>query len=280
MEETLSSDETATEKELPWKWEASNVPRPSLYSLVSTEDEPVTAEAPSWVDNLSYNHLKDTGSPYASPEVTIIKAPPVEKKVAIFEIFANLINTDEKKNEVTIPPPWSHCSEKMEELPIASPSIQSGDKSCNYLLSNHTSAPPSHHVIIPSIPTHNGSISQNSSDHNEMQKPLKTLPGSASAPDLPKHWQPLEILSRNRIHSESLLQELDIESEANNRIHNWLNGATADNHDNEEYDGIIINPYVPDLDIDLQSDNDADVSDIDDNDDYDDRYKKYDNDDL
>jgi hypothetical protein len=93
-----------------------------LYSLVSTEDEPVTAEAPSWVDNLSYNHLKDTGSPYASPEVTIIKAPPVEKKVAIFEIFANLINTDEKKNEVTIPPPWSHCSEKMEELPIASPS--------------------------------------------------------------------------------------------------------------------------------------------------------------
>jgi hypothetical protein len=229
---------------------------------------------------LSYNHLKDTGSPYASPEVTIIKAPPVEKKVPIFEIFANLINTDEKKNEVTIPPPWSHCSEKMEELPIASPSIQSGDKSCNYLLSNHTSAPPSHHVIIPSIPTHNGSISQNSSDHNEMQKPLKTLPGSASAPDLPKHWQPLEILSRDRIHSESLLQELDIESEANNRIHNWLNGATADNHDNEEFDGIIINPYVPDLDIDLQSDNDADVSDIDDNDDYDDKYKKYDNDDL
>lgn len=37
---------------------------------------------------------------------------------------------------------------------------------------------------------------------------------------------------------------------------------------------------MPDLDIDLQSDNDADVSDIDDNDDYDDKYKKYDNDEL
>lgn len=268
QEETVSSDETATEKELPWKQEASQVPRPSLFSLVSTEDEPVTSEAPSWVDNLSYSHLKDSGSPYASPEVTIIKAPPVERKIPIFEIFPNLNHEkDEKKPEVTIPPPWSQFSENTEEMPISSPSIQSGDKSCNYLISNHTSAPPSYHVIIPSIPILNGSISQNSSDHND-HKPLKSLPGSASAPDLPKHWQPLEPLSRDRIHSESLLQELDSESEANNRIHSWLTGATADEYDNEEFDGIIINPYVPDLDID--NDNDADVSDIDDNNDNDD----------
>lgn len=263
-EETTSSDETATEKELPWKYEASNVPRPSLLSLVSTEDEPVTAEAPSWVDNLSYSHLKDTGSPYASPEVTIIKAPPIEKKIPIFEIFSRL--KEEKKNEVTIPPPWSFSSEKAEELPIASPCIQGGDKTCNYLLSNHTSAPPTYHVIIPSIPAHDGSISQNSSEHGELPKPLKTLPGSASAPDLPKHWQPIEVLSRDRIYSESLLQELDNESEANSRVQSWLNGATADDFDNEEeYDGIYFGPYVPNLDIDLHSDNDADISDIEDN---------------
>lgn len=240
------------------------MPRPSLFSLVSTEDEPVTAEAPSWVDNLSYSHLKDTGSPYASPEVTVVKAPPIERKVPIFEIFQNLkTESDERKVEVTIPPPWSSCSEKTEELPIASPSIQTGDKSCNYLISNHTSAPPSYHVIIPAIPIHNGSLSQNSSDHTDTPKPLKSLPGSASAPDLPKHWQPIEPLTRERIHSESLLQELDIETEANHRVQSWLNGATADDFDNDDYDGIIINPYVPDLD-DQFSDNDADVSDNDD----------------
>lgn len=260
----MSSDETATEKELPWKQDAPQVPRPSLFSLVSTEDEPVTAEAPSWVDNLSYSHLKDTGSPYASPEVTVVKAPPVERKVPIFEIFENLKkDCDDKKVEVTIPPPWSSSSEKAEELPIASPSIQAGDKSSNYLISNHMCAPPSYHVIIPAIPNQNGSLSQNSSDHNDAPKPLKSLPGSASAPDLPKHWQPIEPLTRERIHSESLLQELDIETEANHRVQSWLNGATAEDFDNDEFDGIIINPYVPDLD-DQHSDNDADVSDFDD----------------
>lgn len=225
--------------------------------IVSSCEEPVMAEAPMWVNNLSYNHLLDTGSPYTSPEVTII---PTHKdtKVPVYAVFPPPPGTEDGM----IPPPWSTHSNGSpgDGAPVTSVSMcHPGDKSDNYLVSNHTSPPPSHHVIIPTI-QHHEVLHKNVSDSGELHKALRTLPGSASAPDLPKHWT--HINSKGRLHSESLLEEAKLQEQLENRVQEWLCTHTEDDG------GIVLNVFehgTPEVLSDNDADDESDDKDDDDN---------------
>ncbi|KAJ8303376.1 hypothetical protein KUTeg_019772 [Tegillarca granosa] len=213
---------TATETELPWKTRLSEDQALQISScLLITSDEPCTAEAPTWVDNLSYNHLKESLSPYASPEVTVI-AVKENIKTPVFDLFPK----QNGNNDVALPVPWSKesiDSNGKDDEPVSSLAVlnRSGDKSDQYLQSNHMLRPPSYHVIIPTPDS--GSVSQDFDD--EFHKPLRTLPGSASAPDLPKHRQLLEHFTRDQLHTESFLQELNFQEEVSNRVQDWLESS-------------------------------------------------------
>ena len=254
---------SAAEAFLPWKTYSQQEPITFTDSLCCDSNEPVPAQAPTWVNNLSYNHLKESGSPYASPEVTLI-AEKKEKHVSVFDLF----KTDaldsfikEKRQEdaqkcavnyaPVLPPPWSIHSNEDHDQPITSPSVyDSGDKN-NLLLSNHTATPPSHHIILPTVHQYtDGSVSHEHSDDNDSAKPLKSLPGSASAPDLPKHFQVIEPMAKDRMWSASVLEDLEFHEQAISRVKEWLT--------TNEDSGIVLHP-VPTPE--LLSDNDADVSD-------------------
>ncbi|XP_069112567.1 probable Na(+)/H(+) antiporter nhx-9 [Argopecten irradians] len=250
---------TATELELPWKRRQSQEPIP-LTSQLSSSEEPLTAEAPTWVNNLSYNHLLASGSPYASPEVTVIPIPK-ETKVPVYNIFPPAPSNE---NSSLMPPPWSTHSECSQEddAPVTSVNMcNTGDKSNNYLLSNHTSPPPSHHIIIPTIHHFDGSVSQEQVCEEGDKKPLRSLPGSASAPDLPKHWTHFN--NKGRLHSESVLEEARLQEQLQSRVQEWL---CANNSNN---DGIIINlmdhgtpENVSDNDADDESDDREDDNEL------------------
>ncbi|XP_060074535.1 sodium/hydrogen exchanger 3-like [Ylistrum balloti] len=245
--EPMPPTSTATELELPWKRLLSQDPIPSS-SHVSSCEEPLTAEAPTWVNNLSYNHLLASGSPYASPEVTVIPCPK-ETKVPVYSVFPPAPSAE---GGGLMPPPWSTHSEgsQEEDAPVSSVNMcRPGDKSNNYLLSNHTSPPPSHHIIIPTIHHQDGSISRGQINEEADNKPLRSLPGSASAPDLPKHWT--HINPKGRLHSESVLEEARLQEQLQSRVQEWL---CANNSNN---DGIIIN-LMDQGTPDNVSDNDAD----------------------
>lgn len=223
--EQISSSQTATEKELPWKTRLSQDQALQISSnLLITSDEPCTSEAPTWVDNLSYNHLKESLSPYASPEVTVI-AVKEDIKTPVFDLFPSQ-DGNNGVADVALPVPWSKASidsNSKDDEPVSSLAVltRSGDKSDQYLQSNHMLRPPSYHVIIPTPDS--GSVSQDFDD--EFHKPLRTLPGSASAPDLPKHRQLLEHFSRDQLQTESFLQELNFQEEVSNRVHDWLESS-------------------------------------------------------
>ncbi|OWF55240.1 Na(+)/H(+) exchanger beta-like [Mizuhopecten yessoensis] len=247
ISEPLPPTTTATELELPWKRLLSQEPIPSMSSRVSSCEEPLHAEAPSWVNNLSYNHLLASGSPYASPEVTFV---PVikETKVSIYTVFPPAPSNEGG----LMPPPWSTHSECSQEGDAPLTSINTchpGDKSNNYLLSNHMSPPPSHHIIIPTIQHLDGSVSRGQISEEGEHKPLRSLPGSASAPDLPKHWTHFN--PKGRLHSESVLEEAKLQEQLQSRVQEWLY-TTNDNND-----GIIID-LVSQGTPDNLSDNDAD----------------------
>ena len=262
---------TAAESVFPWR----NFPRdpiPFSQSLAFSDDSaPIVAEAPTWVNNLSYSHLKESGSPYASPEVTLI---PVARHnhASVFDIFKTedqiercldacveklntaLEETDSRSHNSgdTLPLPWSHHNDTLEDLPVPSIKDVFGVKN-NLLLSNHSAPPPSHHVILPTVHfSGEGSISQSHSDEGETPKPLKSLPGSASAPDLPKHFQLIEPMTKSRLHSESMLEDLDFHDQAVSRVNEWLSTTIS------EEAGIVIPIHVPTPE--LSSDNDADCS--------------------
>ncbi|KAK3085401.1 hypothetical protein FSP39_002795 [Pinctada imbricata] len=262
VDQTVEVPITAVESVLPWKTSyQDNVPL--TVSLGCDMNEPVPAQAPSWVHNLEYSHLKESGSPYASPEITLV-ATKKETHTSIFDLFKtdafeSLLNEKTQKVEEepsqcyvpVLPPPWSiHSSEDIDQ-PISSPSIcVHGDKD-SILLSNHTSTPPSHHVILPTMHFTEGSLSHEHSDDSEMAKPLKSLPGSASAPDLPKHFQ---VMTKERLYSSSMIEDLEFHHQAISRVQEWLS-----THDEDS--GIVLPMRVPTPD--LLSDNDADVSDND-----------------
>lgn len=261
---------TAAESVFPWK----NFPRdpiPFSTSLVYSDDSaPVVAEAPTWVNNLSYSHLKESGSPYASPEVTLIPETR-QHHASVFDVFkgydsvekcldacvaklnSSVDETDSKSHNCggTLPPPWNHCGDNAEDLPVPSIMDTCGVKN-NILLSNHSATPPSHHVILPTVHFSEGSITQSHSDEGETHKPLKSLPGSASAPDLPKHFQVIEPMTKSRLHSESMLEDLDFHDQAVSRVNEWLSATLSDEA------GIVIPIHIPTPE--LSSDNDADCS--------------------
>lgn len=261
---------TAAESFFPWR----NFPRdpiPFSTSLAYSDDSaPVVAEAPTWVNNLSYSHLKESGSPYASPEMTLI---PVSRHMhtSVFDVFKTdqigkcldacvaklqtaLDETDSKSHQSgdTLPPPWSHHNDSVDDLPVPSMIDNFGVKN-KLLMSNHTAPPPSHHVILPTVHfSGEGSVSQSHSDDGETPRQLKSLPGSASAPDLPKHFQLIEPMTKSRLHSESMLEDLDFHDQAVSRVNEWLSATIS------EEDGIVIPIHVPTPE--LSSDNDADCS--------------------
>lgn len=248
--------ETAAETVLPWKQQVQD-PLLAVVSVNLPNDSPQMAEAPSWVNNLSYNHLKETGSPYASPEVTIMPKTP-EVVPSLFSIFpeSQKVVKSDSNVDIPLPPPWaSHTAE--EEIPITSPpQIQTGDKSNDYLENPHNCLPPSHHVIIPAVKnTH-------SQEHAECadMKALRTLPGVASSPDLPQHWQPIQKnpALKPRLHSESMLEELAFQDEVRLRINEWLQSGTPrpDADANESRTPVIFS----DNEIDV-SDNDLELGD-------------------
>ncbi|XP_062610042.1 sodium/hydrogen exchanger 3-like [Saccostrea cucullata] len=279
---------TAAESVFPWK-KFPRDPIPFSSSLAYSDDSaPIVAEAPTWVNNLSYSHLKESGSPYASPEVTLIpehrqnhtsifdlfkRDDPIEKclDACVAKLNSALDETDSKSHASgdTIPPPWSHHGEDADNIPVPSMKETYGVKN-NLLLSNHTLPPPSHHVILPTVHFSEDSITQSHSDDGEVHKPLKSLPGSASAPDLPKHFQVIEPMTKSRLHSESMLEDLDFHDQAVSRVNEWLSATIS------EEAGIVIPIHVPTPE--LSSDNDADCSsegEGDDDDDWD-----FDRDDL
>ncbi|XP_033755741.1 uncharacterized protein LOC117338494 [Pecten maximus] len=238
---------TATELELPWKRLLSQEPIPSSSHLSACE-EPLPAEAPTWVNNLSYNHLLASGSPYASPEVTVIPITK-ETKVPVYAVFPPAPCNE---GSGLMPPPWSTHSECSQEDDAPLTSVNTchpGDKSNNYLLSNHTSPPPSHHIIIPTIHHLDGSVSRGQVCEEGDNKPLRSLPGSASAPDLPKHWTHFN--PKGRLHSESVLEEAKLQEQLQSRVQEWLCTNNSNN------DGIIIN-LIGHGTPDIVSDNDAD----------------------
>ncbi|XP_067651622.1 probable Na(+)/H(+) antiporter nhx-9 [Haliotis asinina] len=234
-------EETAVERTLPWKRISTDDIVPSLTTLIMADDEkPLMSEAPSWVSNPSYHNLLESGSPYVSPQTTLTAPPEQTHTPSVFEIFqANVCQKVEAKGEspvvaaadIKTPNPWDLGG---EEEPIASPiSIQNGDKTNNLLHSAHSVFPPPHHVIIP------GHLHR----PPQIRKSL-SLPGKASSPQSPKHWQPIEMQDGNVYRkcpseAEIIFDEVAYQQDVKSRVSEWL--QHTDDSEPEEYDGIQVN---------------------------------------
>ncbi|XP_052816084.1 probable Na(+)/H(+) antiporter nhx-9 isoform X2 [Mya arenaria] len=238
---------------LPWQEISDPSPTHHLAHSIPN-DEPVIAHVPSWVNNLSYSHITETGSPYVSPQTTVIPIPVNEHK-NLFTLFPELNgkgssdeNNDdsqkENENQVTcsdnfnFPTPWGTVS---EDNPIVSymPN-ENGTRTDNYLHSAHNEqAPDHHHVIIPTNEYLQIESSNSSCKHNSH------LTEVASAPDL-KHWRPIAKSSRSylsesdRMQSDTMLSEMAFIDSVKGRIQDWLKVATDDEDndaDEEDEDG-------------------------------------------
>ncbi|KAK6185035.1 hypothetical protein SNE40_007360 [Patella caerulea] len=210
--------ETEVEWSLPWKRQVTNDPLPSATSLdMPDDDRPLFSPLPSWACNPSYHHLKDSGSPYVSPETTITAPPPVNNQPSVFEVFQT-VNDDQKDKTDNIPPPWKENNEI--EPVTALPSNAMSDKANHNLHSFHDDKciPSSHSVIIPS-------------DTDDDLPKSSNLPGSTSNL-VPKHWQPIEMQSiprkRSMLEAEALMDEYAFQQEVSNRVQKWLESSNSD----------------------------------------------------
>nr|KAG5695544.1 hypothetical protein BaRGS_033966 [Batillaria attramentaria] len=95
-----------------------------MHHLLEDAMFPPRKAAPSWADNLAYNHLTESGSPYVSPENTINAGQKAESRRPVFDIFpptpdvaspgSDTSPAKDKEEAIhdPIPPPWaSHMSE-------------------------------------------------------------------------------------------------------------------------------------------------------------------------
>ncbi|KAL4234434.1 Sodium/hydrogen exchanger 1 [Mactra antiquata] len=245
--------ETVAEKTLPWQ--DSCDPSPTHLADNIPSNEPVIAHVPTWVNNLSYSHITETGSPYVSPQTTVI--PPVSNyHKTVYSIFPPTDdNSDNQKGVISsdyFPTPWNNSN--LEECPVVSPMVmESGARSEDLLHSTHTEqAPDHHHVIVPSL--HHIESSNSSGNHKAH------LTEVASAPDF-QHWKPLggflNESSRYNNESDTMLSEMAFVEGVKSRVQEWLKQATddeendADDDDDGEPDGLKSAEDL-ELELDLQ----------------------------
>lgn len=227
-------EETVAEKTLPWQNNADTSTTPNSIP----NNEPVIAHVPTWVNNLSYNHITETGSPYVSPQSTLnpqasdyhktvysIFPPTVEKQDANEACDQNGVNSSDY-----FPTPWGNTN--LEDCPQVSPMvIESGARSDDLLHSAHTEQAPDHHHVI--IPTHDLIDSSNSSEKHAR------LLAVASAPDF-QHWKPLSkdfVGDREKHESDTMLSEMAFAEGVKSRVQLWLKQADSDDaNDADEED--------------------------------------------
>lgn len=247
--------ETLAETILPWK-DTSTEPSPTHLCDGVPNDEPVIAHVPSWVNNLSYSHITETGSPYVSPQTTLI-ARHEDSHKPVFSLFSD---SEQKTLPVknvheSFPAPWA--DNLGTDCPQLSHMIaESGERSCDYLNHDHTTAVPDHHhVILPSdelLDEKEGSVS-----HKNLPRTLSEV---ASAPDI-QHWKPISRSqayhnSFNRLPSESVLSEMAFQEKVKNRVQQWLSSTESDlNVDDAETEDVEQNGVDEDVEsIELELD--------------------------
>ena len=248
--EEIETEQTLAETTLPWKRQSAREPISAAMSLNVVEDEPRAAEVPSWINNLLYHRLKESGSPYLSPEDTLTLVQNTVSRPSIFSVFptekqpAEVEEKEKNSTSVTtagkllppplaaevesesisLPPPWeSHNSTEYE--PLTSPHATNtniGDKVCS-VESMHRLLPPTHHIIIPLTP---GNTNESISDlESAAAIERAALRSPASAPNFPTHWQMLLPSLRDRRHSTSLTEEQAYEEDCLQRVQNWLDNV-------------------------------------------------------
>ena len=222
--------ERLAETPLPWN-DTSVEPSPTHLSDNIPNNEPVIAHVPSWVNNLSYSHITETGSPYVSPQTTLI-AKREDTHKPVFSLFAETEQKSQplKSVHANFPAPWSDTLSG--DCPQVSPMVtESGERSCDYLNSDHmTAAPEHHHVILPSSQL----LDEKEGSHKNLPHTLSEV---ASAPDI-LHWQPIKKSSAfhsnfHRLQSETVLSELAFQEKVKNRVQQWLSNADSEADGNE-----------------------------------------------
>ena len=246
--------ETLAETSLPWN-DSSHEPSPTHFSDSFPNDEPVIAHVPSWVNNLSYSHITETGSPYVSPQTTLIPKREDNHR-PVFSLFSDIEQKLQPLKNVCeqFPAPW------IEDVGGANPQVspmvtESGEKSCDFLNHDHmTPAPDHHHVIMPTnelLDEKEGSGSHKDLPH--------TLSEVASAPDI-QHWKPIKVRSHNNYHnnfhrlqSESVLSELAFQEKVKNRVQQWLIHADSDAENDADTEDVEENGIDVVTDDDVES---------------------------
>lgn len=251
-------EETEAERVLPWK-RTTQVPpvRSSMSLSMPDDDHPLMSQAPSWADNLAYNHLTESGSPYVSPENTIGARAPASSHRPIFDIFpptTPALGTGNSSPDKAgpepdpIPPPWSYqgslpapwASESSEEPPLTSPEAHDvgvgggGEKASSYLQSSsHNYYPPSHHNCIQGVAGDERDAEVSPSGGSVRLRPSRS----------PKHFQPfqpLEMCSRHGIQEEIIADEADYQERLTTRVQSWLDTSSPteceEAQDSEELD--------------------------------------------
>lgn len=237
-----SADDIVNNHNLPWQDNLD--PSPTHLADSIPNNEPVIAHVPSWVNNLSYSHITETGSPYVSPQTTVIP-PKSDYHKTVYSLFSQ--NNDEDENDTNvqngvnsseyIPPPWGESIS--DDCPQVSPmAMESAIRSEELLQSSHMEqAPDHHHVIVPS--NHHLYIdSSTSSKHGGAH-----LTEVASAPDF-QHWKPISkgmfIDDTMRLQSDTMLTEMAFQEGVKSRVQEWLKQANDDEEndaDEEDEDG-------------------------------------------
>lgn len=258
-EEEIETEQTLAETTLPWKRQSAREPISAAISLNVVEDEPRAAEVPSWLNNLLYQRLRESGSPYMSPEDTLTLVQNMSRP-SIFSVFPNEKSAPEAKEKernpliktgkclppppppiaaevesesISLPPPWeSHNSAEYE--PLTSPHATNtniGDKVCSTESMHRLLPPTHHHIIIPLTP---GNTNESLSDLESAAAIERgALRSPASAPNFPTHWQMLLPTLRDRRHSTSLTEEQAYEEACLQRVQNWLDNVDPG------FDGVV-----------------------------------------
>lgn len=169
--------ETLAETSLPWRRQTSLPPVPSSVTASLPDDEnPLMSEAPSWADNLAYSHLTETGSPYTSPQTTIVGRPQEAAHRPVFELFPTSSPQLSESDVSCIPPPWTCKDNKVDDNddePLPSHSVtcsEAGDKASCLLMSSHDHVPPLHHSCLQ--PAVNGLDSSTFRRHSDVGSPI------------------------------------------------------------------------------------------------------------
>lgn len=246
------SNDIVNNSSLPWQDNLD--PSPTHLADSIPNNEPVIAHVPSWVNNLSYSHITETGSPYVSPQTTVIPQKSDYHKT-VYSLFSDaLVNNNVESNTTDandnvqngvnsseyFPPPWGDSVS--EDCPQLSPmTMEAAIRSEELLHSAHMEqAPEHHHVIIPS--NHHLFIdsSNSSTKHGGGGGHLTEV---ASAPDF-QHWRPIRKGSfmdeSSRLQSDTMLTEMAFQEGVKSRVQEWLKMANDDEEndaDEEDEDG-------------------------------------------